>query len=332
MTYTIKFTSILIFFFLLAFYLIFFAIQIEDKVQQGKDIQASIKGRNENKSVFIGVNYFYNKNGNKYIDVVSDRVVTGNSDGSMSFVNPVGTFYTSKGQAIKYNAGHGKYWDKIGKIYFINRVKINSPDFNFYANEVIYNSAKNNFLGKGDVRSFSKSRKTGDTINIDSEKVDVRYGQGEVFYKEKVSGEIKRRRKYESGIKFASDELSFYKNQQLITLNGSVKLNKDKIEMNALSGEIFMDNYNKKLKYYSLFDDVRIIEEVRLKNGKNIVRKAYAEKLEGIMGEKMIVLSGNPKVLQGDEYVKGNTIILRENNDVVEVDESTSRLIIEQKK
>ncbi|MCK5883362.1 MAG: hypothetical protein KAG61_06720, partial [Bacteriovoracaceae bacterium] len=83
-------------------------------------------------------------------------------------------------------------------------------------------------------------------------------------------------------------------------------------------------NYNKKLKYFSLRSDVKVRERVVTTDGKVIIRRAYAEDLEGLMKESMIILTGYPKVYQESDVIRGNKIILHEDNSVIEVDDASS--------
>jgi hypothetical protein len=46
------------------------------------------------------------------------------------------------------------------------------------------------------------------------------------------------------------------------------------------------------------------------------------------MNENKIVLTGYPRAYQFDDVIKGNIITLRENNEVVEVDDSNTKFKI----
>ena len=48
-------------------------------------------------------------------------------------------------------------------------------------------------------------------------------------------------------------------------------------------------------------------------------RKAFAEKLEGFAQDEKMILTGYPKVIQGEDVIKGNVIHLYQQNEVVEV-------------
>jgi lipopolysaccharide export system protein LptA len=63
-----------------------------------------------------------------------------------------------------------------------------------------------------------------------------------------------------------------------------------------------------------------------------MVRKAFAEKLEGLISEKKIILTGLPKVFQQKDVIKGNRITIRENIETVEVDDANTNITLEREK
>ena len=74
---------------------------------------------------------------------------------------------------------------------------------------------------------------------------------------------------------------------------------KQDLTAKSLKGQIFLENYNKKLKYFVLSDDVVVNEKVML--GRELMeRRALAEKLEGFMSKNLLIL-GNPRVIQQDD-------------------------------
>ena len=113
-----------------------------------------------------------------------------------------------------------------------------------------------------------------------------------------------------------------------MTLIGNVKLIKQGLTALSREGEIFMDNYNKKLKYYTLIDDVKLTEKVKLEDGSSFIRTAVAEKLDGLVAEEKNILTGFPKVFQQGDVITGNRITIRENNQVVEVDDANTDFIL----
>jgi lipopolysaccharide export system protein LptA len=108
-----------------------------------------------------------------------------------------------------------------------------------------------------------------------------------------------------------------------IDLLEKVRLKKQQLKARSRRGEVYLENFNKKLKYFVLFDDVKVTEKVML-DGSSFERKAFAETLEGFTAEEKIVLTGYPKVFQMRDTIKGNKIVLRENNEVIEVDDANT--------
>ncbi|OFZ68803.1 MAG: hypothetical protein A2451_14970 [Bdellovibrionales bacterium RIFOXYC2_FULL_39_8] len=110
----------------------------------------------------------------------------------------------------------------------------------------------------------------------------------------------------------------------MINLDGDVYLKKQEVEAWGRRGEIFLENYNKKLKYFVLYDDIKLEETLTVGKDTLLTRKAFGEKLEGIMSEGLLFLTGYPRVFQGKDVIKGNRIILRQNNQIVEVDDANT--------
>ena len=96
------------------------------------------------------------------------------------------------------------------------------------------------------------------------------------------------------------------------------------MNLSAGNAEIFLENFNKKLKYYALYDDVRLEEKLRLDSGVYQTRRAFAEKLEAHQGTGKLILTGAPRVEQGSDIIKGYQITLRQAVEMIEVDDSQS--------
>ena len=123
---------------------------------------------------------------------------------------------------------------------------------------------------------------------------------------------------------FAANKISADLNKSYVEMQGDVSFRNQQVSAHSIKGEIFLENYSKKLKYYALFDDVVVKQKLILNNGQTIERTAYAEKLEGTLSEGKIVLSGAPRVVQNKETIEGNIITLTEGNEVVEVEDASS--------
>ena len=70
---------------------------------------------------------------------------------------------------------------------------------------------------------------------------------------------------------------------------------------------------------------MKVTETLKME-GKKIIRKAFSEKLEGFPKRSLVILTGYPKVLQGQDAIVGNKIILRWNNEVLEIIDANSNL------
>ena len=132
-------------------------------------------------------------------------------------------------------------------------------------------------------------------------------------------------------IYFKTDLMTVNGPKLLVEMKGNVSIKKESLDAYANRGEVFLENYNKRLKYYALYDDVRLQEKL-MQNGRLLIRKAFSEKLEGLMSDRKIILTGLPKVFQGNDVIKGNRIIIKENVETVEVDDANSNITLEKEK
>ena len=246
-----------------------------------------------------------------------------------NFEQPVGRTYTKNGEYVDFKAGSGSY-NRGQEILNLDReVELDKNNAQLFARTVIYDVKKDLADATGGVESHSLDMKTGDKIQINAERAVSYLSKQWTRYTQNVDGKIKRKRKYEPGITFMADELVADLEQSVINLIGSVQINRLNSKVLAKRAEIWLENYNKKLKYYELNDDIRLYEKFKDKAGRTIERKGFAEKLEGISSEKITILSGAPRVLQGKDIIKGTKIILREDSDLVEVEDSNTRFSLE---
>src|SRR5665647_2877221 len=91
--------------------------------------------------------------------------------------------------------------------------------------------------------------------------------------------------------------------------------------------DITLENYNKSLKYFVLNDDVKVTETVHTPQGVQ-QRKAFSERLEGFGREQRMILSGAPRVEMGTDVVRGYRITIREDIDLIEVDDAVSDICL----
>ena len=88
-------------------------------------------------------------------------------------------------------------------------------------------------------------------------------------------------------------------------------------------------NFSREKMFY---DDIKLVEQLNTSEGNSQTRRAYSEKLEGYMSQGKIVLTGAPRVEQGDDLIKGYQITLRENVELVEVEEAQSSFKLKKEK
>ncbi|MCY4495522.1 MAG: hypothetical protein OXB92_16885, partial [Acidimicrobiaceae bacterium] len=167
----------------------------------------------------------------------------------------------------------------------------------------------------------------GDQIELRGGKALFRLRQEEIQYWEGVSGFVKRERVYQQGLEFRSNKINLKMIPGKILAEGNLWLKRQGLAARGRRGEIYLGGERKKLKYFVIYDDVRIVEKVNLRH-RSFKRRAFCEKLEGLMDQDKMILTGYPKVFQLNDVVKGNRIILRENNEVVEVEDANTRFKI----
>ena len=285
--------------------------------------------KKERESFFKEVNYYVYKNNARSLHLDASELVF-NKTGKTSFLNPLGSYYAKSNLVFNYKAESGEWWQQQDKLHFDRQVQISTRNFWANADKMTFFLQDERIQAVGNVTTKTISPKNGDKILVNSNKLTAWFSKQESHYSGNVQAQLIRRRAYEQGMEFASDNLQLYGEQHKAQMEGNVSIKKQGFWANAHRGEIFLKNYNKKLKYFVLYDDVKVTEKVKLKK-RWIKREAFAEKLEGIVSEGEYVLTGYPRVFQEGDVIKGYRIILRENNEVLEVDDSNIHFIPRQK-
>ena len=241
---------------------------------------------------------------------------------------PVGFFFSEKG-TVHFVAAEGTMEQDKEHLFLKKDVNIFGDTFDHKAQSLFYDLKKSYVKSAGKVRSVLKDEKTEDVITVDSLSMETWIDQERSLFKKKVQGDIKRHRKYEQSFSFKGDLVEVNLLDSVVNLSQDVELRRKNFIIKSQKAEIFLENFNKKLKYYVLYDDVFLQE--RLQDRKKL-RRAYAEKLEGYMSEGKVVLSGAPRVEQEEDLIRGYQIILRENIELVEVDDSRSSFNLQKDK
>ncbi len=285
-------------------------------------------------SFFKTVEFYFLNHGVPEINM-QGREFTVSEDFNNIFAEDLSGFYYSNSgkDPVKFRSLTGKMIADKKNIELIKDVFVEDDKYQITSDRLNMEDNGRKMLSSGNVKTKTQMITNNNgiadatNVNVRADKLQYLADKNFVQYDGHVEGELKRQKVYEEGLNFKTDKLTVDTASSIVNLSGSVYLTKGKYEAWSNTGEIFLENYNKKLKYYALSDDVRMREEF-VKNGKKIERKAFAEKLEGWMNERKVVLTGFPKVIQDKDVIKGNRIILRENSESVEIDDANSSLIL----
>ncbi|MBL6988717.1 MAG: LPS export ABC transporter periplasmic protein LptC [Bacteriovoracaceae bacterium] len=280
------------------------------------------------KSYFNNVVYYTQQTGKALYKFSASKLINDGAVQTITYFNPNGTIFLTNQLPVHYSAKRGFHNKLTSKIKMDEDVTIKRTDMILQSKQVVFEMQKEKITATGQVKTKFYSRFNMDRLFIDAQKVVYWPSKNEVDYSFDVNGVVKRHKIYEQSMNFKADIIFLDMNNLKSRLEGSVYIKRENQIAKAQKGEIFLKNYNKKLQYFILYDDVKVSEKLVLENGQVLHRRAYAEKLEGIVSENAIILTGFPKVFQGDDVIKGNKIVLRSYNDVVEVDDASTNFKI----
>ncbi len=300
---------------------------IKNWYEEGKELEIP-KSNAPEMSVVYDSNVFIRKAGIPFIHVKSKKLTMNQTNQHYYLTTPIGEYYSNANGPIFFNGKFGflngdtKFLQLKEEVELKNETSVVTTDL---AN---YNLNREEFETIGSVKSRHLDQKSLDKIFIDSDRAFLLNKEQLSVYEGNVNGRVDRHKVYEPSVYFKSDTLRADLQNSIIYLNNNVYLKKLKSVATSLRGEIYLESYNKKLKYYALYDDVKVVEEYTNPQGQLVKREAYGEKVDGFVLEQKTVLSGNPKVVQGTDIVKGNKITIYDQNELVEVDDSNTKLII----
>lgn len=287
------------------------------------------KGQSEIVSRVNKIQYFVLENFMPQLRLNADLLVNDEVRENISMEKIDGLAFTKEGDPLDYKANKGEVIMQENFLKLEGEVEMRSRKGHFLSSNTASYDYKNEvFYGEGDVFTKNISQKTRDTLEVNSDRVISEMAKEKSNFIGNVSGVIKRARDYESPVYFWADQINADLNKSYIELKKDVKLKRDNVTSTSLRGEIFMENYNKELKYYALYDDIVLLEKFLKPRGGVMERKAFGEKLDGLVSESKIILTGSPTVIQGEEVIRGNSITLFENNETVVVEDANSKFII----
>jgi lipopolysaccharide transport protein LptA len=318
--------TILVSFISITVWVLISALNVQRKMQ--KERMGKIDSKPE-EAYFNKLNYFMLSDGRKHLEMQADYLkILGGHD--LFFTNPEGIIHDPK-QRIQYKALEGSFLHKNQELKLEGSVSISTADASHLSESLYYHGIKKYLEAKGEVRSKQTDPKTRDVLSINSNFVNSWLDEKRTLFVGSVKGAVKRPRVYEQSFDFEAERVEVNQLNSLVNLTGNVKMFRNNYYLQAQKAEIFLENFNKKLKYYVLYDDIKLEEKLTQNDGTIQMRRAYSEKLEGYMAEAKVVLSGAPRVEQGEDLIKGYQITLRENVEVVEVDDSQSSFDLKKK-
>ncbi|HXH75780.1 MAG TPA: LptA/OstA family protein [Bacteriovoracaceae bacterium] len=274
-------------------------------------------------TIIQDMDYFTLKKGVPEISLSAEEMIS-RGETWAEFKLPKGVYnYQQKKESIRYQAMHGQYEKDSGLLVLTDKVKVTSSDSEYYADKVHYYFDKDLVLGNGNVKFTGEDLKSKDNVIVESDKMEAHPEQKLGTFTGRVRGSMSRQKKFEGKTDFTSQLLRLTGAESLAHLEGDVWMKRDSYVITAGKADMYLENYNKSLKYFVLNDDVKVTEKLVTPEGV-VHRKAFSERLEGFGREEKMVLSGAPRVETGSDVIKGYRITIRENVDLIEVDDAMS--------
>ncbi|MCB9091090.1 MAG: hypothetical protein H6621_11390 [Halobacteriovoraceae bacterium] len=276
---------------------------------------------------FEGLIYFFSENKKPKLNFTSSDLVVLNANWAQ-FKNPKGyVFHSEKDEKMYFKAKEGEYIKEADQLMMNGEVRFQYKDAELDCDKGRYFISQEKFIGDGNVKSKALDIVTQDTIYVESKKITSFPMKKYSHFEEDVSGIIERKRKYEGKFYFWGEHLESRLLDSEIDLYDNVRVKRNNMDITADRSKIFLENFNKRFKYYELYDDVVVKQKIKERGTSNFYdRTAYAEKLTGHIREKKIILTGAPRVISRKDVIKGSKITLRENASLIEVNDSTSNI------
>lgn len=282
-------------------------------------------------SQVLGLEYFNIKKGSPVLSLKAEEMKSQGEE-TASFLAPHGVYYyQNQKNSLKYRAENAFYEKKNGSLRLAGEVELIDDQAVYQGEKLTYFFEKDLVQGDQGVRFDGVDPKTQDKFHIQANTLKA-YPQKKISHFEgSVKGEIIPKKKFQQPMKFDSSFLKLDEFQSLAELWGGVRINRGNYLITGGNAELYFQNYNKSLKYFVINDDVKVTETLRSPQGV-MQRRSFSESLEGFGGEKKMVLSGAPRVEQGKDVIKGYRITIRENAELIEVDDAMSDVQVKRKK
>jgi lipopolysaccharide export system protein LptA len=186
-----------------------------------------------------------------------------------------------------------------------------------------YQVSRDFLTGRGNIKIQHYMVKSGQKISLNSHRMEASPKAERMKLIGEVDGEVKPRFNYQDPLFVKAGTLELLGLESLIELRQGAEIKRGEMKISARNGDIFLEQENKKLKYFVMNDDVKMTEKMLDPQGRPLSREAFSERLEGF-GQDKIVLSGAPRVVQGKDVIKGYLITLREKMEFIEVEDALS--------
>lgn len=295
------------------------------------DVAKAVKSLAPEFTEILKLEYFHLRDSLPQMSLSAERMRSQGEE-LAEFESPRGVYnYREKNKTIRYSAEEALYKKKKEVLTLVGNVKVDSDEAQYYADKVRYFFKKDLIIGNGNVKFEGEDLKSKDHVVILSENMRANPEAQISKFKGNVKGTMQRKKKYEGKTTFTSNELHLDGNKSVANLLGNVHMKRDNYDITAGKADMYLENFNKSLKYFVLNDDVKVSEKLQTNEGIQ-ERKAFAERLEGFGREQKMVLSGAPRVEMGKDVIKGYRITIRENVDLVEVDDAMSDVQVKKEK
>lgn len=291
------------------------------------------KSEEISESFFKTIHYFSMNAENPTVDLTASELIINEDSKDLTFFDPKGISFGADGLKVNFDSQLGSFKNKQEKLELRKEAHLYTDEMDLKCEKALFFVDQNKAQCFENVQTNSKSKKTGDELKVFSDEMEAYPDRELTTYSGSVVGEVKRKRKYEHPINFKSDIARIDLTQSIVNLNKNVWLKQMGVSATSQRGEIYLENYNKKLKYFVLYDDVNVKEKVVTQGpdgDKEFIRRALSEKLEGITSDEMLVLTGYPKVYQLDDVIRGNRIILRRDSELVEVEDANTLFFLKE--
>lgn len=307
-------------FYLILFILSLLALGFEAK-NLTKSVTKNLPSANTDSRFFNAYISTFKPNKNS-LNIYSDEIVDQGIKNKIYLVRPKGDLGPKRETFFEGLSG---VVDRNNSILQVsNNVLIKQASAITSADQLFFNYKDNSATASGNIASLVNDSKR--EVKISSRELNISDAGAKLTYLGLVNGQIKDlNSKSYRNIEFKSDLLTYNDFKKIIFLEGNAYIKRGKSEISAINGNIWLNNNGSGVKYFVMNDDVKLKDEYISSRGKRVFRNSISEKIEGFATEEKLVLSGFPQVEQEGDIIKGNEIIIREDQEMIEIINTNSQ-------